>query len=197
MIYRPCTNHPTLTTNKQFQQFAEILSNILNDFSNSNVQVLLFGDFNLDALKYNIINQVTEYIDLLFSFGFLQIVMRPTRCTPSSAKIIDHILTNQNGLVHESVIFLSKLSDHFPIFYFGSTVQQKIQNPIHYFRDFSSQNITAFANNIHAFQWADLMEIQDVQEAYNHFSKKFFLLYNIHFPLLKKRINRNSSPLNL
>ena len=44
-------------------------------FSELNQQIFLFGDFNLDALKYNIIGNVTENIDMLFSYGFLQIVM--------------------------------------------------------------------------------------------------------------------------
>ena len=61
-IYRPSVNHPTLSSSEQFTQFIELLTNLLSDFSDINTQVILFGDFNLDALKYNIINQVTEYI---------------------------------------------------------------------------------------------------------------------------------------
>ena len=59
-----------------------VFSNLLNDFAASNTQVIIVGDFNLDALKY-LVNQVTEYIDLLFSFGFLQLIMKPTPfCIP-------------------------------------------------------------------------------------------------------------------
>ena len=49
------------------------------------------------SLKYNIITQVTEYIDLLFSYGFLQLIMKPTRCTSHSATLIDHVVSNSKA----------------------------------------------------------------------------------------------------
>ena len=119
-LYRPNTNHPTLTTGEQFKNFLDLFTNLLNEFSESNTQVIMFGDFNLDAIKYNIINQVTEYIDLLFSYGFIQLIMKPTRCTPSSASLIDHIVTNLKSDSYESVILTSKISDHFPIIHFSN-----------------------------------------------------------------------------
>ena len=118
-VYRPNTAHPTFSSSEQFFQFSDLLSNLLDDLSNLNTQVLLFGDLNLDALKYGIIKNVTEYIDLLFSYGFLQLVLKPTRCTPHSASVIDHILSNSQMDSFESIILLSKMSDHFPIFYFS------------------------------------------------------------------------------
>ena len=117
-IYRPSVNHPTLSSSEQFVQFIELLTNLLSDFSDINTQVILFGDFNLDALKYNIITQVTEYIDLLFSYGFLQLIMKPTRCTSHSATLIDHVVSNSKADFFESIILTTKISDHFPIIYF-------------------------------------------------------------------------------
>ena len=123
-------NHPTLLSSQQFDQFFDLLSNILNDFSNSNTQVIIFGDFNLDVLKYNIIHQVTEYIDLLFSFGFLQLVMKPTRCTAQSATLIDHVVTNSKSDVFETSILTSKISDHFPIIFFSSVCASTPNNKL-------------------------------------------------------------------
>ena len=118
-IYRPSVNHPTLSSSQQFDQFFELFSNLLNDFAASNTQVIIVGDFNLNALKYNLVNQVTEYIDLLFSFGFLQLIMKPTRCTPHSASLIDHVLTNTKSDLFETAILTSDISDHFPIIFFS------------------------------------------------------------------------------
>ena len=86
----------------------ELLTNLLSSFSELNQQIFLFGDFNLDALKYNIIGNVTEYIDMLFSYGFLQIVMKPTRCTQHSAWLIDHILTNSKSNIFQTAILTTK-----------------------------------------------------------------------------------------
>ena len=90
IVYLNLFNHPTLSSSEQFLQFLELLSNLLSSLSDSNSQVFLFGDFNLDALNYNIIGQVTEYIDLLFSHGLLQINLKPTRCTMHSATLIEY-----------------------------------------------------------------------------------------------------------
>jgi hypothetical protein len=114
-IYRPSVNHPTLSSSEQFAQFFDIFSNIMCNFANLNTPVYLFGDLNLDVLRYNITRQVTEYIDLLFSYGFLQIIMKPTRCTPTSASLIDHCITNSNPESLNCKILTSRISDHFPI----------------------------------------------------------------------------------
>ncbi len=55
--------------------------------------VYILGDLNLDLLKYNESNIVKNYVDMLFSFGFLQLILKPTRCTPNSATLIDHIIS--------------------------------------------------------------------------------------------------------
>ena len=172
-VYRPATAHPTLSSSDQFYQFFEIFSNILNDLSSMNLQITLFGDFNLDALKYNIINQVTDYIDLLFSFGFLQLIMRPTRCTHHSATLIDHIVTNNTDGVYESVIMINRISDHFPIFYFSSSDKICSKIKLVQYRDFSIPNINKFSANLRAIGWNDLGAATDPQVAYDHFSDLF------------------------
>jgi hypothetical protein len=58
---------------------------------------------------------VTEYVDLLFSFGLLQVITKPTRCTQNSATWIDHVITNSMCPNIESIIVTSLISDHFPI----------------------------------------------------------------------------------
>ncbi len=115
--YRPGSTHPTLSYNDQMSQFLELLTNSLDNLSNSKIPVYLFGDMNIDALKYNLSADVNDYIDMLFSNGFLQVITKPTRCTPKSGKLIDHCITNSNSNQHTSVIITTKISDHFPILY--------------------------------------------------------------------------------
>ena len=87
-----------------------------------------YGGFKFRCPKIRYYQNVTEYIDFLFSYGFLQLVLKPTRCTPHSATVIDHILSNSHTDNFESFILISKLSDHFPIFHFSkckNTVDKK------------------------------------------------------------------------
>ena len=114
-VYRPNSGHPTLTQSEQFSQSLEILANIASQISTSNIPTRILGDFNIDVLKYNTSTQVSEYIDLLFSFGFLQLVTKPTRCSHNSATLIDHIISNTIGSNSESLILTSLISDNFPI----------------------------------------------------------------------------------
>jgi hypothetical protein len=75
--YRPGSKHPGLSTVEQFSQFSDLFSNLCNELSSLNYPVYLAGDINLDVLLYNSNPKVTEYINLLFSFGFLQTVTHP------------------------------------------------------------------------------------------------------------------------
>ena len=52
-IYRPGTNHPTLSQSVQFSQSMDLLANLLNDISAEYDEIFIFGDFNIDVLKYN------------------------------------------------------------------------------------------------------------------------------------------------
>ena len=58
---------------------------------------------------------VNNYVDLLFSHGFIQTITLPTRCTNSSATLIDHCITNVLSSKFTSYILMTKTSDHFPV----------------------------------------------------------------------------------
>ena len=90
--YRPGTAHPTLNQAEQINQFLELLSNQFDSIDDC--PTYLFSDLNLDLIKINNCPYVNNYIDLLFSHGFIQTITLPTRCTNSSATLIDHCITN-------------------------------------------------------------------------------------------------------
>lgn len=115
-IYRP-PHHPTLSNSDQIDQFLEILSNFLQQFAFEKENLFIAGDVNLNLAKIHNNNYVNQYIDLLMSFGCVQVITKPTRVTMNSASIIDHIITNCNNVTHTTGILLSDLSDHFPIIY--------------------------------------------------------------------------------
>ena len=49
------------------------------------------GDFNIDLLKVNLDAKTNEFVNDVISQGFLPTITRPTRITPHSATLIDHI----------------------------------------------------------------------------------------------------------
>ena len=114
-VYRPGTKCPGLNFTEQFSQFSDILSNILSELGSKYEKVYIFGDFNLDLLKINENKFISEYVDSLFSFGFLQIVTKPMRISANSATLIDHILTNSLNETFESFLLCWQISDHLPL----------------------------------------------------------------------------------
>jgi len=116
-IYRPGSKHPLYNASDQFLQFFDIFSNFCDTLSANNPKLYLLGDLNLDVLKYSVCPNVTNYVDLLFSYGLLQIVTKPTRCTHHSATLIDHIITNNSDTDLESFVVTTFMSDHFPVFH--------------------------------------------------------------------------------
>ena len=192
-LYRPGTAHPNLNASEQFSQFLELFSSISDCATRKSYPVFIFGDTNIDCLKYNSSPNSTEFVDLLFSNGLLQIVTKPTRCTPNSATIIDHIITNHVSGIFETIIFISQLSDHFPVLSFIS-LSKTVSKPANVqSRDFSELNISNLKNSLSTLGWVNVTEQQDPQLAFNNFSDTFSTFYNLHMPLKTKKFNRNFS----
>jgi len=190
-IYRPGTAHPTLTQTQQFECFFENFSNVLSSLVDTRLTYYLVGDFNLDLLKFSINQRISDYLDLLFSFGSLQIVTKPTRCTDNLATLIDHIITNYNCESFLTNILTCKISDHFPVLHFTESKKQTVEPKSFSSRDFSNEKLTNFQNVLATINWNFFSEEPDAQSAYNSFSDVFNNLYNLHFPVITKKFNRN------
>ena len=193
-MYRPGTKHPTLTYDENFKQFVELFTN----FSSNLIplgNIYLMGDINLDLLKYSKCEKVTNFVDLLFSLGLLQIITKPTRCTQNSATLIDLIITNAFCSDLNSTILVSHLSDHFPIFHCIKAVSPSIPPKLVESRNFSKANLTLFNNSLLRYNWSSVIECKDPQLSYNNFSDSFFSLYNLHFPITKFKFNKNYNKL--
>ena len=71
------------------------------------------GDLNINSLDHSIGTNVRDFFKLIFENGIFPLINRPTRVTKSSARIIDHVLTNT---IIESGIIKTDISDHFAVF---------------------------------------------------------------------------------
>ena len=82
----------------------------------------LMGDFNIDLLKVNTHAKTNEFVNDVISQGFLPKITRPTRITPHSATLIDHIYSNDNRPTFQnniSGIIITDVADHFGTFHRG------------------------------------------------------------------------------
>ena len=67
------------------------------------------GDMNIDLLTYQSHTNTCNYLDNIFSHGYLPTITKPTRVTPSTATLIDHCYAND--------IIINDVADHFGTFY--------------------------------------------------------------------------------
>jgi len=190
-VYRPGANHPTLNVNQQFDLSMDLLANLLNNLSDANVPVYIFGDFNIDALKYGTCKRASEYIDLLLTHGFLQSVTLPTRCSNRTASLIDHCLFNSLSTSLKTYLLTTSISDHFPILQVMSGSGSGASAPrMHEYRDFSDTNVGRFREALRAINWEFENANNDPQAAYNYFFDTFNSLYLIYFPLIRVKFNK-------
>ena len=128
------------------------MSNVIAELNSNFEHVFIYGDFNLNLLELTQNKFISEYIETVFSYGFLQLITKPTRIAENSATLIDHIVTNSTVQSHETFLLCSKLSDHFPILHQLSFDKTKPTNQIVQTRDFSPDSILRFATAIKKLQ---------------------------------------------
>jgi hypothetical protein len=189
-LYRP-GSLPNLTPQAQFDQFLEIYANISNSLIDLKLDFYICGDTNIDLIKLKTCKFSTDYVDLLFSLGLIQIITKPTRCKPTSATLIDHFVTNVHSASYESRILVDYMSDHFPIFYFTKNTQKINVFKTYESRDFSDENVTKFKTALGNLSWEATLASVETQTSYNYFSDELFGLYDLYFPLRTRKFNRN------
>ena len=104
VIYRPPTSSVT--------SFCNEIDNLLEQLNQSNKNALIIGDMNLNLRQSN--SSVTEYLNIIESNGFHQLVHEPTRVTQNTASILDHIITNYNYMC-DIRVHKTDITDHYPI----------------------------------------------------------------------------------
>ena len=100
-------------------KFNEKCNDICFSLSNTNKDVYLLGDFNInlgDSCSNN--HHTQEFKNILFSNSFVPLIYKPTRINNNSATIIDNIFTNVSieQIVAAGILATKAYSDHFPIF---------------------------------------------------------------------------------
>ena len=188
--------HPTCN----LEQFRNQLSNIIKILNPNSREIDIFGDINIDFLKYNEHSQTEEFLDMLFANNVLPIITKPTTLTDHTATLIDHIYTNSLQYFTSGILTVD-VTDHLPIFCVIET-QPPRNNNKRYLRDYSKFKNELFLDDIkshclrkpgRAKRWgsADFKDIL-VMQSLSHMNTngrrlrnfKSFLSENDHPPLV-------------
>ena len=91
----------------------------MSDLSNTNSEVLICGDYNVNLLKTNWEQHFSYFFDTMLSHSFFPKIMFPTRVNNSSgATLIDNIFYKLSSITLQmkARILLDEISDHYPYF---------------------------------------------------------------------------------
>ena len=166
------------------EQFRNQLNNIIKILNPNSHEIYIFGDINIDFLKYNEHSQTEEFFDMLPANNVLPIITKPTRLTDHTATLIDHIYTNSLQNFTSGSLTVD-ITDHLPIFCVIDA-QPPRNNNERYFRDYSKFKNELFLDDINLIDWREILKpdkdldekVQDVISVLNQFVEK-------HAPLKK------------
>ena len=157
--------------------------------------MLVLGDLHGNLLKYNEDKQMSEYLDMLLSLGFMPIITKATRITDHTVTLIDHIYTNTSEKLIKSGICLADISDHLPVFCIMANTLPTNNEP-RFFRDFIHFNKNAFHQDLLAVDFKSLTST-DVNESVTTIVHNLSAIAARHAPLRKaskrqrKRLERH------
>ena len=140
-IYR----HPK----QNFLNFQDTFMKAIDNVSKSKLRYYLFGDWNINLIKYNENNNVKFYVDMLHSRNSRNLVNKPTRVTNTSATLIDHIYSNDASNPLTPGIIASDTSDHFPTFLKIKNSKENVHEiKISYIRDMKNFDDRLFVEDL-------------------------------------------------
>ena len=96
--------------------FFDVYADFLCKCEAENKELLVLEDLNCDVSKTPLDYQARKLQFLCSLYQFDQLINEPTRVTPTSASLIDLILTNKPENISQSVVVHLGISDHSLIF---------------------------------------------------------------------------------
>ena len=126
--------------------------------------IYVFGDFNLNLFKCND-NNVSDYVNLMYSFSLFPFITKPTRITSTSATLIDHMWSTQLAENVGNFIIQTDISDHFPILSQFKT--HNVQEPkIIWKRSITTFLLGEFLKNLALVNWENLLSLDCCDESF-------------------------------
>ena len=162
--YRP--NTAPLASVSEFNiAMEEILYSLKKKFSKANL--IVAGDFNIDLFKNDSHSLTTEFLTLMFGYGLMPLITKPTRITHSSYTLIDNIFTDDNcsstgGLVSTDI------SDHEALFMLDTSILHlnKLQVKSRCTRP---ENMSRLKSKLLDYDFSDIVNNSDTLTAFSGF----------------------------
>jgi hypothetical protein len=192
-VYRSPTVANGYTAADQLDEFFIRMDLLMNYLNSLNCKSYLFLDSNINLLNVENSNEAATYISNILNNGYIPANTKATRMQNNSSSLIDNILTNEKSQSVTSGSIIEDISDHWLTFYqcskktsFSKKVNKNLGR-----RLINDTTLTNFQRNLQNLHWNDVLGTDTVDDCYDLFWDKFKTVYDICFPVIKTRFNRN------
>ena len=168
------------------------IESLLMSIDQENKECIIVGDFNCDLLKPDKNNQ--KHIR---SYGFKQLINKPTRTTSDSKTLIDHISTNRPECVSDSGVIACGISDHDIVYVVRSMCVPKLKRDpkiikVRKYKNFDERSFTSELRRIHFDEIKNVTN--DPNEMWLIWKTLYLEVLNRHAPVSDMKIKGNNLP---
>ena len=160
----------------------------------SECETIVLGDVNICFSQKNS-PIYKEYSALLKLFSLDQIITEPTRITPTSSSVLDHILCNNKDKISQSGTISVGLSDH--LLTFCTRKLCKVKSFSHNtvkIRSLKNYSKDELVTKLLLADWSKYFSSSNVNEAWNAFKAIFTEILDIVAPVKEVRLKAQSEP---
>ena len=168
-------------------RFNDSMQKMLNTVNKKKRSFYIMGDFDIDLLKISNNETIRQYANTLLGSMCKCLIDLPTRVTPISKTLIDHIYSNDTKSRINSGILVTDISDHFPVFAIISKMKLLSNKLVHYYvRDMNKFDHKIFLEQLnYRLDIVHNASIESVHEQFSQFISTFFEVIDAHVPLRK------------
>lgn len=163
--------------------FLSYLDSLLEFVNDSNYQIVLGGDLNINMITQN---KMKLELESLLNIHLCQnVITSPTRVTATCETALDLFLTNFDVSSVKPGVLVYAISDHLPVFIFIATAVEK-QKQVHQafsYRLVNTNTLSAFGERLASATWDDVYGEKNADAAYDKFMQLFMEIYYECFPV--------------
>ena len=157
--------HPTISISEFNNTY---IKDLLVKANSENREIMLMGDFNTNLLNYESNESVADFLDTMYTHGFLS---GPTRLTLHSKTLIDNIFYSGISNDIQSGNTLTNISDHLSQILFLPSKKNNNTNSDIYECNSKNTDVACFQDNIGWIDWNTCldMELNNTNKSFDNF----------------------------
>ena len=161
----------------------DYLSPLIEKISLAKKQAIILGDFNMDLMKFDQNNDISNFLQTITSNSLFPFITLPTRITTHSKTLIDNIFHNFYTPDIISGNLTISISDHLAQFVLIPSLPEQKKVNKYYKRSFAKFNKERFINDIANVPWdTHIKENDDVNNSIKTTLNIFERVLNKHAP---------------